>query len=177
MLIMKYNEIRTTVASLQTLIQRAQRYPQIPGTMADPISIIGTASSVASIIDVLVKTVSTLRELHNQWKQADLTLVNLIAQLTALKAGLDKIQEWMDTDMVETHHQLVMDLEVSISCCRMLITMLQSHVSELHQNAGNTLDFENKMKLIVKNGTLEELQKMVERQTIAFTLLLTACNW
>ena len=145
--------------------------------MVDPISIIGTAGAVANIIDVLAKTVSTLHELHNQWKQADFTLVNLIAQLTALRAGLDKIQEWMDTNMVEPHHQLVMDLEVSISCCRMLIAKLQSHVSELQQNAGNTLDFESKMKLIVKNGTLEELQKMVERQTIALTLLLTACNW
>jgi len=145
--------------------------------MADPISIIGRAGAVANIIDVLAKTASTLRELHNQWKHADFTLVNLIAQLTALRAGLDKIQEWMDTDMVEPHHQLVMDLEDSISCCRMLITALQSHVSKLHQSAGNTLDFESKMKLIVKNGTLEELQKMVERQTIALTLLLTACNW
>jgi guanine nucleotide-binding protein G(i) subunit alpha len=144
--------------------------------MADPISIIGAAGAVANIIDVLAKTVSTLHELHNQWKQADFTLVNLISQLTALRAGLDKMQEWMSTDMVDLHYQLVMDLEVSMSCCRMLLTKLQSHVSELHRTASNTLDFESKMKLIVKSGTLEELQKMVGRQTIALTLLLTACN-
>ena len=145
--------------------------------MADIISIIGTAGAIANIIDVLAKTVSTLRDLHNQWKEADFTLFNLIAQLTALKAALNKIGEWMDTDSVEPHHQLVMDLDISISCCRMLITKMNSQISKLHPSPGNTLNSQGKMKLMLKNGTLEELQKMVERQTNALTLLLTACNW
>jgi hypothetical protein len=77
--------------------------------MADPISIIGAAGAIANIIAVLAKTVSTLHELHNQWKQADFALVNLISQLTALRAGLDKIQEWINNDIVEQHHQLIID--------------------------------------------------------------------
>jgi len=145
--------------------------------MADPISIIGTAGALATIIDVLVKTVTVFRELHDQWKEADFTFINLIAQLTALRAALDKIQEWLNTDVAEPHHQLVMDLEVSISCCRMLVTKLQSHASELRHKTDNTLNFASKMRLIKDNGTLDELQKIIERQTIALTLLLTACNW
>jgi guanine nucleotide-binding protein G(i) subunit alpha len=129
--------------------------------MADPLTIIGAAASVAGIVELLGKTVGVLHTLHSRWKEADFTFINLIAQLTALKAALSKLQEWMDTDMDEPHHQLVMD----------------SEVEDLQQNSGTGLDAQNKIKLVVKNGTLEELQKMVDRQTSALTLLLTACNW
>lgn len=147
--------------------------------MADPLMIIGTAS-VAGIIEALAKTVSKLHELHRRWKRADFTFINLIAQLTALKAALSKLEEWMDAGLDEgqdPHHQLVMDLEVSVACCRMLTHRMESEISELCRNADNTLDSLGKAKLMVKNGTLEELQKMVERQTSALTLLLTVCNW
>jgi len=145
--------------------------------MADPLTIIGTAASVANIVEILVKIVGTLNELHSQWKKADLTFISLIAQLIALKAALNKIQEWMDGNDGESHHQLVMDLEVSISCCWMLVSKMDSEISDLSRNDGYGLEPRNKMKLIVKNGTLEELQKRVEQQTNALTLLLTACNW
>jgi guanine nucleotide-binding protein G(i) subunit alpha len=148
-----------------------------PKAMADPLTIIGAASSVASIVELLGKTVSVLHTLHSRWKEADFTFINLIAQLTALKAALSKLQEWMGTDMDEPHHQLVMDLEASVTCCRMLVHRIDSQVEDLQQNSGTGLDALNKIKLVVKNGTLEELQKMVDRQTSALTLLLTVCNW
>jgi hypothetical protein len=125
--------------------------------MADPISIIGTVGSIVNIIEVLGKTISTIHELCSQWREADFTFVNLIAQLTALKAALNKIQEWMDAEVVEPHHQLVMDLEVSMSCCRMLIGKMDAHVSELHQSSHNTLNYQSKMELMVEGGTLEGL--------------------
>jgi guanine nucleotide-binding protein G(i) subunit alpha len=145
--------------------------------MADPLTIIGAAASVVQIVEVLAKTLSRLSELNERWKQADYTFINLIVQLTALKAALNKLQEWMDADIDETHHQLVMDLELSIKCCRMLIDKMDSEVSELHQSADNGLNSQGKIKLMIKNSKLEELQKMVERQTNALTLLLTVCNW
>lgn len=84
----------------------------------------------------------------------------------------------MDADVDEPHHhQLVMDLGVSVTCCTMLVSKFDSEVSELQQDENNGLDSKSKMKFMVKNGTLEELQKMVERQTSALTLLLTVWNW
>jgi guanine nucleotide-binding protein G(i) subunit alpha len=148
--------------------------------MADPLAIIGTVASVAGIIEVLAKTVSTLHKLHSRWKQADFIFINLVAQLTALKAALTRLEEWMSTGLTERqnpHHQLVMDLEVSITCCRMLTHKMDAEISELYRNTENVLDAQSKVKLMVKNGTLEELQKIVERQTGALTLLLTVYNW
>lgn len=145
--------------------------------MADPLTIIGAAASVSSIVDLLGKTVSTLRALHSRWKEADFTFISLIAQLIALKAALSKLQEWMDTDVDEPHHQLVMDLEASVTCCRMLVRRIDTEVEDLRQKSGTELDVQSKIRLLIKNGTLEELQKMVDRQTSALTLLLTISNW
>lgn len=145
--------------------------------MVDPLTIIGAAASVASIVDLLGKTVNTLHTLHSRWKEADFTIINLTAQLIALKAALSRLEEWMDTDVDEPHHQLVMDLDASVTCCRMLVRRIDSEVEDLQQKSGTGLDAQSKVKLLMKNGTLEELQKMVDRQTGALTLLLTVCNW
>lgn len=143
--------------------------------MADPISIIGAIGAIANIIDVVAKTVSTIRQLHNRWKESDFILINIISQLVALKATLTKIQEWLETD-VDPYHQLVMDLELSLSCCKMLVTRLDGEVLAVCRTS-DWMDNKGKIELLIKHGTLEELQKMVERQSIGLSLLLTACNW
>jgi hypothetical protein len=145
--------------------------------MADPVSIIGTAGAVANTIDVLGKTISTIRELRNEWKEADITFLSLVAQLTALRASLTKTKEWTDTDPADLHYQLVMDLDVIISCCRMLIGKIDTRLSELQQTVNEKLDFSSKVKLVFGSKSMDDLQKLIEQQTSALTLLLTACNW
>ena len=67
-------------------------------------------------------------------------------------------------------------MEVSISCCKILVCRMDSVVSDIHQGS-TAFDKESKIKVLFKNGTLERLRKMIERQTNVFTLLLTACDW
>jgi guanine nucleotide-binding protein G(i) subunit alpha len=147
--------------------------------MADPLTSIGTTALVTGIVELLAKSISQLHKFHTRWEQADFTFINLIAQLSALKAALTKLEEWMDSNAEEErdlHHQLIMDLEVVITCCRMLAHKIDSEISGLYLDLDNALDTESKAKLVLKNGTLEELQRMVDRQTNALTTLLTACN-
>jgi hypothetical protein len=47
--------------------------------MADPLTIISAAASVASIVELLGKTVSAFHTLHNRWKEAEFIFINLIA--------------------------------------------------------------------------------------------------
>jgi hypothetical protein len=47
----------------------------------------------------------------------------------------------------------------------MLTHKMDSEILQLHQKAENRLDSQSKFKLMVKNGTLESLQKMTERQS------------
>ena len=145
--------------------------------MADPISIIGAVGAIANIIDVVSKSIKYINDLRGQWKEADLTFLSLAAQLTALRAALRKIQEWKENDLRDSHHQLVMDLDVSISCCKLLVTKVDMLLSELLEISDKPLEFSSKMKLIFGSRNIDDVQKLIERQTSALTLLLTACNW
>ena len=115
--------------------------------------------------------------LRSRWKEADLSLASLTAQLVALRAALSKIQEWVDLEVNETHHQFTMDLDISVSCCKILTDRLEAIFNEAARVNNNPRDILGKLKVVYGIGALDELQKLVERQTSSLTLLLTACNW
>jgi hypothetical protein len=156
--------------------------------MAEALAVIGAAGAIANIIDVASKTIKSLHDLHNRWRDADFTLLNLIAQLTALRAALSKIQEWIDQTEEATgrHHQLAMDMDASMTCVRMLIGKMDVEVEGLRrcvdENANGDgfgkLDLGSKIKVVFGGkGTGEEWQRLIERQVSALTLLLAACHW
>ncbi|MCJ1380348.1 hypothetical protein MMC17_003451 [Xylographa soralifera] len=144
----------------------------------DPATIVGTAAAVADIVGIISKTIKVLRDLHNRWKDADLTIINLMAQLTCLRAALNKISEWVSSDLADVpqHHQLVLDLEDSVTCCRMLVKSMDGQISELDRTADNTLDVGSRIKVVFEDKAGRDFQKFIKRQTSALALLLTACN-
>jgi hypothetical protein len=144
--------------------------------MADPLTILGAAGSVVSIIDVLGKTISTISKLRSQWQNADLAVLTFETQLAALKTALTEIKEWTDTDFDDPHHQLVMDLDRCIACCRLLIGKINAEISQFQTTSDDRLDAATKFKLLFKTKGIEDIQKMILLQTNALTLLLTACN-
>jgi hypothetical protein len=156
--------------------------------MAEALAVIGTAGAIANIIDVASKTIKSLHDLHNRWRDADFTLLNLIAQLTALRAALSKIQEWIDRAEKATgqYRQLAMDMDSSMTCVRTLIGKMDVEVERLRRcvdengNGGGIgkLDLRSKIKVVFGGkGTGEEWQRLIERQVSALTLLLAACHW
>ena len=144
--------------------------------MADPLTVFGAIASSIQIIDVLTKATSILDTLRVQWQSSDIALLSLTSQLGALSAALSKVQEWMESGVEEVHHQLVMDLNTSINCCKMLATKLYSEISDLQKAPGGSLLTTAKARFTFKRGGIGELQSMVDRQIAALTLLLTACN-
>lgn len=146
-------------------------------SMADPITIIGAVGAICNIVDAVTKTITTINLLRSRWKEAGLSLASLTAQLAALRAALSKIQEWIDLEVNETHHQLTMDLDISVSCCKILIDRMEAIFNEAARANNNPRDILGKLKLVYGIGALDELQKLVERQTGSLNLLLTACNW
>ena len=141
------------------------------------IGVIGAVGAICNIVDAVTKTVSIISDLQTRWEDADLTLLSLASQLNALRAALSSIQEWIDADLQEAHHQLVMDLNVSINCCKLLMRKLEGFFSDLGKLTEKPLDFRNKFKTVFGTQGPESVQKLIGRQTNALTLLLTACNW
>jgi hypothetical protein len=146
--------------------------------MMDSLTIIGTASSVANVVELLGKTISVLRDFYVRWKDAEFVVLNLISQLTVLRAALSKIRDWIDADLREPqHHQLVMDLDTCLKYCKLLVSKIDSQVSELMRTPDDRLVMMSRMKVVFESKANEDLQKLIERQTGALTLLLTAFNW
>jgi hypothetical protein len=144
----------------------------------DPITIIGTLGAIANIVDVVSKSIRAISDLRKRWTDADLTLLSLSSQLTALRAALSRINEWtMSGFEGDPHHQLVMDLDVSIKCCELLMSKIDLLLGELVDNVDEPLDFASIVKVVFKDKNIEGVQKMIEQQTGALVLLLTACNW
>lgn len=134
------------------------------------------------IVELLDKTVSTLQELYNHWnelKEVNFIPINFIApaQFIALESTLGRLQEWMNTDMDEPHQPMVTDLTASVTRCEMLVRRMDCEIADLQRTGGTRLDAQNKIKSLLKNGTLEEVQKIADHQTSDLTNLLTACNW
>ncbi|PSN70669.1 hypothetical protein BS50DRAFT_630754 [Corynespora cassiicola Philippines] len=125
--------------------------------MADPPTVIGAVMAVCNIVHVIGKSISTIGELRSRWKNAGIFFISLASQLTVLRAAMSKIQEWIADGSEHSHHQFVMDLAVTISCCKILLL--------------------DKIKIAFGNYDEEELLKLVERHKSSLSLLLNACNF
>jgi len=148
----------------------------------DPISIIGLAGSIVSIVDVVTKSLKALNELRLRWLEADLTLMLLITQLGTLKAALGQIAEWINSCLAadpHQHYQLIIDLESALSCCKTLITLVDRHISKLEWNdhIDQPISFERRVRVALKDGAIKDCLNHLGNQTNALNLLLTAFNW
>lgn len=147
----------------------------------DPISIIGLAGSIVSIVDVVTKSLKALNELRLRWLEADLTLMLLITQLGTLKAALGQIAEWINSCLAtdpHQHYQLIIDLESALSCCKTLITLMDRHISKLEWNdhIDQPISFERRVRVALKDGAITDCLNHLGNQTNALNLLLTAFN-
>ncbi|CAO2648403.1 Nn.00g076700.m01.CDS01 [Neocucurbitaria sp. VM-36] len=145
--------------------------------MADPLTIIGCVGAICNIIDASGKAITTLNGLRNRWTTADITLLTLATELTALKAALTKIQNLIeDNDPQVLHYQLIMDLRQSIECFKLLINALERVLTSLDIFGFRPLDFAQRLKISFSQNKVDDIEKLLQRQTSALTLLLTALS-
>ncbi|KAF4993760.1 hypothetical protein FGRMN_6234 [Fusarium graminum] len=143
--------------------------------MADPLSIIGTAGAIANIVDVLTKTITTVCDMRQAWKIADLTVLTFENQLNLLKVALGQIQKWA-TSSKERGREIDMQVDSCVTCCRLLIGKIDSEMSQFERTIAGNLNTASKFSLFFKSNDMEQIQRMVDQQTQALTLLLSACT-
>lgn len=143
--------------------------------MADPLSALGAAASIITIVEILSKSISLLDTVTSQWNTADLALNSLNSQLRGLNGALGEIHKWQES-VVELHHQLDMDLKCSLDCCHVLVSKVYEEIAHLGKGPSGALLKTAKARLTFKRKGLSELQTMIDRQVSTLNLLLTACN-
>ncbi|KAK3622342.1 Guanine nucleotide-binding protein alpha-2 subunit [Elasticomyces elasticus] len=145
-----------------------------------PVTVVTTEGKVSNVIDMLKKTTVQVHAIQHERQNVDYTLLNLISQLTALKAALEMIGKWAEADAAEPHHQLQMDLDRCLTGCRVLVAKLDQ-VTEHIQNCLLNRDLAPSVVETTMSSALaeaEEIQKYIATQINAMNLLLTAfqCN-
>lgn len=145
--------------------------------MAADKRVLSTITSVATNIDRLRKAINALRELHDRWHDGNGPFINLIAQLTALKSHISEMQDWMNYAISDLHSQLLMDLDVLMTSCAMLVKNLDGLIVQLRLPAHDNVDVAIKLRLLVVRRCMNRLRDVAKRQTDAVSLLLAACKW
>lgn len=145
----------------------------------EALTILGAASSVISVLDVATRCIHSLRAFKQHWDDTDMTVTLLIGQISTLKAALSQISEWMSTSTgaAPQHHQLIMDLEVSLHSCRLLIAFIDDHLSSLILDHHNELMFKSRARAMLQDRGIKDCVNHLNNQTAALNLLLTALNW
>jgi hypothetical protein len=144
----------------------------------DPASVVGLVGSVFGIVEGLTKSVCTLRKVQQRWKGVNLTITRLIIHFVTLKAALDQVSAWAQSDLVydTQYHQVIIDLGVAIDGCRILVLFIADRLEGLDWKDEKFLSFEGKVKALLQHHAMKECLESIERQSSALHLLLTALN-
>jgi len=145
--------------------------------MAADKRVMSTITAVASNIDRLRQSINSLRQLHDRWKDGNGTFINLIAQLTALKSNISEMQDWMNYAISDLHSQLLLDLDVLMTSCAMLVKNLDALIVQLREPSHDNMDMAIKLRFVVGKRCMNRLRDVAKRQTDAVSLLLAACKW
>lgn len=145
--------------------------------MAELLAVVGSVGAIINIIDGASKIISVIHNLQHQWHDADLTALSLASQLSAFRAALRRIHEWLDSEVPAAHHQLIMDLDETLSFCNLLIIQVEDLSLGWEKLLEDPKSIASRWKVTFGNKDLDKVLVLVERQTNALTLLLSACSW
>jgi hypothetical protein len=137
------------------------------------------AGTCVKIIELTANCVLRLRAAQKRYQTADLTITLLLSHLSTLKAALSQIQIWVASHsfLSTQNYQLIMDVDAALTCCHLLLGVLDERISELNWDSEDELDFTSKARVILNHKVTKECIGHLSHQTIALNLLLTAFQW
>ncbi|KAI5922432.1 hypothetical protein F4810DRAFT_264039 [Camillea tinctor] len=144
----------------------------------DPVSIVGITGFAVNLVDLLGKTIKSVCDAYDKWRDADLFFLSLRAQLGALKTALISIKSWLTYNVEDVHYLLQIELGESMNCCQALISKIDEFMAEVNDDSSgvNQLTLRGRAKITFSGASMEDVLKMVDRQTNSLNLLLTACH-
>ena len=141
----------------------------------DPIGAIGAVASVIQIVTAVTKLAKNLNEVRERYNNVALNITLVASQLNSIRAALEAIADWRATtqDTSRTSQQLDEDLAISLNCCAILVTVIDSKLGE----AGYTPGMKQKIRHLWLEDVLKEYLSNLEGQVRSLQLLLTIFQW
>lgn len=104
-----------------------------------------------------------------------MTVILLISQLSTLNAALNQIAEWISSTLTASpqYHQLIIDLDASLSSSKLLITSMNRHISKLALTDAKALNYSSRVRVVLEDKVTKDCLDHLNNQTNALNLLLT----
>ncbi|KAK3069423.1 hypothetical protein LTR53_012250 [Teratosphaeriaceae sp. CCFEE 6253] len=143
----------------------------------DPLSI---TASVVGISGACAAVINTLKEIHDKYKQADLTVLAICSESATVQAALAQIESLLreDGDAVvsrfTTQPVLAAAFDTAITGCQMVYSCLDAELRELAAalQRDGSLDWKRKFKTVWKQETMAGFQQQIRGQVLALNTLL-----
>ena len=141
--------------------------------MCDPLSIVGGIGSILTIVSSVTKLSKSLNEIRESYGNVALNTTLVASQLATIRAALEALHAWRTSDAndSEASKQLDSDLGLSLSCCAILIKVIEGKLEESGYKPGGGV--KQKIKYIWLEDILKEYVSNLEGQIRALQLLLT----
>ncbi len=125
----------------------------------------------AEVIDSVTKVAKRLNEIKESYNNVALNTALVASQLSTIRAALEALYAWRasDRDSTGPSRQLDEDLGMSVSCCAILIRVIDGKLDE----SGYMPGLKQKIKYLWLENILKEYVSNLEGQVLALQLLLT----
>lgn len=143
----------------------------------DPLSILGAAASVITVVELCTESLNSLLGLQNRYTNADLTIRLLITQLRTLRTALSQISEWIITNLDTIPYHVQTDLAMSLDGCKFLIEGLNDRLSHFEYDENKALNVRKKAQLLWGEKERTDFLTLLSHNIAALQLLLTAIQW
>ena len=133
--------------------------------------VIAGVSAILQIVDTVTRVAKRLNEVRESYNNVALNTALVEGQLSTIRAALVALYEWRANDRDSSQHskQLDKDLGMSLSCCAILIGVIDGKLDE----AGHKPGLVQKIKYSWLENILKEYISNLEGQVRALQLLLT----
>ena len=133
--------------------------------------VIASISSILQVIDSVTKVAKRLNEIRESYNNVALHTTLVASQLSTIRAALEALYKWRASDQDPTgpSRQLDKDLGMSLSCCAILISVIDGKLDD----SGHMPGLKEKVKYLWLENVLKEYVSNLEGQVRALQLLLT----
>lgn len=132
--------------------------------------VIGTVGAVLGIVDILGRSILRLRALQRKITDAPFTLTRLFGELTAAKIALNQLQGALKrVDQTKVHEDILVDLDSSLSSCRLLVYWVDSKLSTVEDV--NASDLAVKVRVVLADEETTKCLDCLSRTLLALNIV------
>ena len=145
----------------------------------DPVTgAVGVVAGVTGIVTAIGKSILVLNQLRQKYRDAELNIQLLTAQLRIVKRALLQVQGWAESlEGDSQHYLLLIDLADAITHCQLLVEYIHNQISKFQWDENELLGCGSKVIYLLEDQATKDCLTRLNHQINALNLCLTATHW